>query len=140
MHRARLALVLLAATAACDGDAELTIDTTYSQMPALPIPDTGMLSSTIEVAATGNVMQATVEVIVEHARPADLTLVVMSPAGTTAEIGGRIAEGSDQYRYAIPLLAFQGEAANGTWTLTVTDGAAQESGTLLAWAVELPGV
>lgn len=140
MRRLFLAAALALVTTGCPGDAELTIDTTYSDTTAAAIPDNSSLDRTITVAATGNVMQATVEAIVEHPRPDDLTLTIRSPTGTTAQIGGRIAEGSDQYRYAIPLLAFQGEAANGTWTLTVADGAAGETGTLLGWAVELPGL
>ncbi len=140
MRRLLLLAALAFATTGCPGDAELTIDTTYSDTTAVAIPDNSAVDRTLTVGATGNVMQATVEAIVEHPRPGDLTLTLTSPMGTAAEIGGRIAEGSDQYRYAIPLLAMQGEAVNGTWTLTIADGAAGESGTLLGWAIELPGL
>ena len=47
------------------------------------------------------------------------------------------ASNSGSYRPALPLSALAGDAANGNWTLTITDNTAGNSGRLTAWGLDL---
>jgi subtilisin-like proprotein convertase family protein len=133
-------IVLLAILPGCGDPAppELLVRTPFFDRAETAIPVGRPLERRLDVAGAGTVRQATAEAILRHPAPADLTVAVTSPAGTRVALGGWIAEGNDYLRYAVPLLAAQGEPASGPWRLTVTDAGSRGPGTLIIWAVELP--
>lgn len=113
----------------------LLILTTKGDRPEITIPDGGTVERVLNLEANGNILRATAEVIVQHPRPEDLTVTITSPEGTDVELGGRLAENCDYYRYAVPLLALQDEPATGRWRLTVRDDIAGEEGLLVTWGI-----
>lgn len=97
---------------------------------------------------------------VTHTYIGDLEIRLTSPAGTSVLLVNRACDSSDNfsnitlddsainrigiscppasggtYRPSNPLFAFNGQNAGGTWTLTVRDTAAQDTGTLTAWGL-----
>lgn len=131
-----LALLLVA----CGGDPpDLLVITPFVDRAEVVIPAGAPLERALEVTGAATVMQSTAEVILQHPAPGDLTVTVTSAEGTAVELGGSIAEGDDYYRYAVPLLAAQGEAAAGTWRLKIVDAGSRGPGTLWVWAVALGG-
>lgn len=132
--------VLTLGIAGCvGGPPELLVITPFEDRADVEIPASAMLERNLDVTPSVDVMQATAEVILQHPVPDDLTVTVTSAAGTLVVLGGRIAEGDDYYRFAVPLLAAQGEPAAGTWKLTIVDAGARGPGTLVVWAVALGG-
>lgn len=123
--------------AACGGDLELKIDTPWIDEAAAAIPAGGTLTRDLDVGAEGPVMQGTAEAILQHPAPDDLRVTLRSAAGTEVELGGRIAEGDDEYRYAVPLLGVQGEEGRGTWRLVIDATAAGAPGSLQVWGVQV---
>ena len=114
---------------------ELMVNTPFVDRAGVALADPGRVDRTLQVTASGTIVRATAEAIVRHPRPTDLRVALTSPAGTEVELGGRLAEGNDYYRYAIPLLALQGESASGRWLLSITDSSAGQAGTIVVWAL-----
>lgn len=129
--------VLLGLLTACGGRPELSLDGPLVDEPDAAIIAGTTLERSIEVEAGAMVTQGTVEVILNHPQPDTLGITLVSAQGTRVAIEPRIAEGADDYRYAIPLLALQGEPMLGTWRLVVDASAATDDGTLYGWALDL---
>lgn len=133
----RLATIAVAATlfrCSCS-EPTLSIGATASDRADIPLVDNGSSERSLMVRDSGRLVRATVEVVVEHARPEELELMLTSPSGTNLALEGRLAEGCNFYRFAIPLIALQGEEAQGTWRLRVIDGKPGTLGRLLAWGL-----
>ena len=108
----------------------------YSNNSPMAIPDndsTGV-SSTIEVAEGGAISGLTVDVDITHTYRGDLT-VELSKGGTTVVLHAREGAGEDDLVKSYDVADFDGEDAAGTWTLTVRDSAAQDTGTLDGWSL-----
>lgn len=130
-----------------------------------PIPDLGTATSTLNVSRPGQIQDLDLTGLnISHTWIGDLRVSLTSPAGTTVVLidqvcnNGRYgnfnnislddsasqsigavcppATGS-AYRPDNPLSAFTGQSANGTWTLTVEDLQAGDSGTLNAWGLRI---
>lgn len=139
---------------------------TYTQSVAQPIPDVSTITSTITVSgATGVVWDVDLLTSITHTWNADLSIWLTSPAGTRVVIstwnGGGAANVFNGTRWddsastavtmasfysyvvASPLIPeqalspFIGENPNGTWTLTISDQAARDTGTLRTWSLVL---
>lgn len=122
---------------ACSGPPELLVDTPFVDRADLEF-DGGRLERTLDITG-GAVMQGTAEVILQHRAPEDLTVTVVTPASTRIVLGGRIAEGGDDHRYAVPLLDAQGEPSAGAWRLEIVDAGTSGPGRLYVWAVDIGG-
>ena len=149
-----------------DASAALRAAQTWSNMPtqktasadaALPsplaIPDNAAaLTSTLTLAGSGISKLEFVDVNVtsDHAEVGDLEIILTSPAGTPSTLsvvhdckntsGDSSPCGnplSDGVRFGVVRL--MGEAADGNWTLSVRDGRAGSSGSLLAWNIKVYG-
>lgn len=122
-------------------------------------------SSTITVPAGPNVRSLAVTGIrIAHTFPGDLAVALRSPAGTTVSLINRVCGGDDwtsantgfslvagaanpigsvcppgaeTYAPAGDLGAFTGQSSSGNWTLTVSDLASADSGTLEGWSLQL---
>ena len=135
----------------------------------IPDGDANGLSDTLTVSGSSitAISRMTVEVYVRHGQPQELAFVLVSPAGTEVQLvekgttdpsgaperyegvvyddfalareAGFLGEGSFTRRPKRPLHLVTGEAANGTWTLRVTDAVVanlgDDTGELIGWGL-----
>ncbi|HEY4376809.1 MAG TPA: Ig-like domain-containing protein, partial [Acidimicrobiales bacterium] len=100
----------------------------------------------------------------DHTFAGDLTATLTSPSGTVVTLFSETGAGGNNFCQTVlsddattsiqgqpasaapftgtfkpeePLSAFQGEPADGTWTLTVTDGAVQDTGNIRAFSLHI---
>ena len=71
-----------------------------------------------------------------HTYIGDLVVSLVAPDGSTYVLHNRSGGSADNINttYTVNL---SGEARNGTWTLRVTDNAAQDTGYLNSWTLTL---
>jgi len=124
-------------------------------------PDGGSVTtSTINVTNVGVLSDVNVtDLVGTHTWMADLTFTLTSPQGTTITIMSSSCGSSDDFNISLDdeaapgawpcgpagqggtyqpsqaLSAFDGENANGTWTLSITDGANADGGQLNGWGL-----
>ena len=121
------------------------------------------ITSTMDVAAGGIISDLNViNLEGTHSWIADLTFTLESPAGTSVVLIAEACDDEDNfdinfddqssgmipcpyadggtYPPAGSLAAFNGENPQGTWTLTVDDGANQDGGNLNNWGLEICSV
>ena len=135
--------------------------TSSTANPALAIPDdnpTGA-SSTTTFAGPGIVFDVNATVNITHSYDGDLTATLSAPDGTSVLLFGNVGDLNDNFvnttlddeaataiaagtapftgsfRPAFPLSAMDGKTLAGTWTLTVVDTSAEDTGTLNSWTV-----
>lgn len=123
-----------AMTPACSGTGTAH---TYSQTPAVAIPDNAPAgaTSTLQVSDAGTLTDVKLTVDITHTYRGDLK-VTLSHAGTDTLVFDRVGGSADnlQQTFAVPALA--GKALAGAWTLKVVDTASQDVGTLNSWTLE----
>src|SRR5262249_44893711 len=132
--------------------------------PGAPQQTTGTTNSTLLVggySANDGLVHVAITLNITHTYDADLTLQLISPAGTVVtlaqNLGGSgrnytnttfhekaatsIAAGTPPFtgtfRPQNPLSRFNSENPNGTWTLRVTDSGLRDVGTLVNWSLQL---
>jgi subtilisin-like proprotein convertase family protein len=106
--------------------------------PMLPIPDnsTTGASSTIAVAGAGGISSLAVTVDVQHTYRGDLRLELVH-GGRTVTLLDRQGAGEDDVRQTFSVADFNAMDAAGDWTLRVVDTAAQDTGTLRSWSIQI---
>ncbi|MCR9200498.1 MAG: proprotein convertase P-domain-containing protein [Planctomycetaceae bacterium] len=129
-----------------------------------PITDNGVTTSTIEIPAQrSSITDLNVTLNIEHANPADLTAVLISPAGTrvplftnptitgtsltettfddeasrSLENDSSVAPYTGIYRPQGSLSDFDEQNPSGQWTLELTDNATGNTGVLLDWSLDI---
>ena len=134
---------------------------TNSTSPSIAIPDNDPngITSSINVSQNVTISDVNVDLDISHTYISDLRIKLTSPQGTTVTIFDRACGGQDNlnvtfddespamnctqmnagnsYAPSNPLSAFDGENSQGTWTLTVSDHANQDTGTLNSWGLEI---
>ena len=113
--------------------------------PGTAIADNAEIVSEITVpAATGNVGDVFgIDVDIAHTYIGDLTVTLVSPAGTSVILHKRTGSSTDNIRTTYPqltapaasLTALRGQPLSGAWKLRVADGASGDQGTLTRWAI-----
>ena len=122
---------------------------------------TPTVTSTLTVASTDIISDVNVVTLQgTHSYISDLTFTLTSPNGTSVVLIDQICNSEDDFDVALddaasagglpcppvggglyqpntPLSAFNGETANGTWTLTVEDAFNLDGGSLDAWAIQI---
>src|SRR5262249_16987288 len=138
--------------------------TTTFNAPGTPVtlPDQATTTSTLTVSGqSGVVTDVNVKLDISHPSDSDLQAYLTSPAGTKvtlfANIGGMgqnftstvlddeaavsIANGTAPFTGSFQpqglLGSIDGQTPNGTWTLTISDTAPLDSGTLNSWSIML---
>ena len=119
---------------------------------ALPdAPDSGAPIAVSDVAAVAGCDIASIEFVelrlsATHTYSGDLRVRLTSPAGQVSELATEricAGEGSDPCGafagWTFGSMRHLGEAANGNWTLTVTDMAPLDSGRLDRWSLRIHG-
>lgn len=165
MHRVALILPLALALFALSATAPAATHTYSSGQLHAAIPDDGTLVKSIQVPDRGPLSFVAVGVRIKHPRDSDLTLTLVSPAGTeiplsTHKGGTSAGAGSGcsenmtwfeddgdpsstlsgplgEVRPDQPLAALYGQEARGRWSLRIADDKAGAAGTLLCWQLEL---
>ena len=126
------------------------------------IADLVTVTSNLSVAGTGTLTDVNVRNLrIAHTYDSDLNVYLVSPAGTQVELFTAVGGGGNDFMNtwlddaapqaiangAAPftglykpeglLSAFNGQNRNGTWQLRITDTAADDTGQLTAWSLEL---
>lgn len=105
-----------------------------------PIPDNtpAGITSEIYVGDSAEISTVTVSVDITHTWQGDLIVDLTSPEGTTVRLHNRTGGSADNLieTYA-GLVNFAGEASIGTWSLTVSDNAGQDTGQLNEWCINM---
>lgn len=123
----------------------------------------GSVSSTLTVSGfTGVLTDVNATLNLTHTFDSDLIVKLKSPAGTEVTLINRVGNDGDNFSNTTldddfsfnpigsgsapfsstfspssPLSAFNGENPNGVWTLTITDNASNDTGTLNSWSLKL---
>ncbi len=127
----------------------------------VPIPDLSTITSTITIPGAGIISDVNVKNLgVTHTWIDDLIIDLTSPGGTTVRLMNRPCAGEDNilinfddqavtatfpcpptnngtYIPFAALSAFIGQQVAGTWTLTISDNAGQDLGTLNSWSLDI---
>jgi subtilisin-like proprotein convertase family protein len=116
-----------------------------SAQPGLAIPDNSPVgvTSTLDVADSRAIERLTVNVNIAHPSRGDLQIVLIAPDGTDVVLQNPSSDSAPftQVTYGVDadpaerLDIVRGRAANGRWTLRVTDFHPQNAGTLLSWSL-----
>ncbi|MBX3275146.1 MAG: proprotein convertase P-domain-containing protein [Sandaracinaceae bacterium] len=106
---------------------------TYEGETGRAIPDAGSLESRIEVTDAGQLQSLHVDVEITHSFPYELTLRLRGPSGREFVLLTEDPSSTSRIERSFEVPGFVGEDLRGTWTLTVTDGASGDTGTLDAW-------
>ena len=117
-------------------------DFPYSNTAPVDIPDNDSegVSSTIEVADDLQVFGMTASVDISHTWIGDLRVTLTSPQGTEVVLHDRAGGAADDLVANFPTSSFNGEMAQGTWTLNVSDNAGADTGTLNNWGMTISGI
>ena len=109
---------------------------------AIPDNDGGGAEQSLAVAGmsdTANIEAVILEVRIDHPFPHDVGIELTSPAGTRSVVNPVYNDVLALDRTGAPLTwrllsnAFYGEGLNGDWTISLFDGAEEDTGTLNRW-------
>ncbi len=115
--------------------------------PGTIIPDMtpAGITSTINITRSCVLADVNVDVAITHAWVGDLIVQLRSPANTTLDLHNRSGGSANNIagNYDLTLVpdgaagmnVFNGQAANGSWRLSVSDRESPDQGTLDCWAV-----
>jgi len=111
--------------------------------PAIPIADNATITDVINVGAAGTVSDVAVYLDVTHTWRGDLYVTLTAPSGTEVVLHNRTGSSADDILGWYPtdltpdgdLGVMTGEEMYGDWTLSVTDNASGDQGTLNEWCV-----
>lgn len=144
------------------GAAQTTANFASTDVPKTIATVPVSVPSTLTIAGVGVISDVNVVGIdITHSYVGDLTLTLQSPSGTVVTImnvgcgtdnnininlddeaagtwgcaGGGPVGGGGTFQPSNPLSAFDGEDANGVWTLTVIDGFNLDGGSLNGWGL-----
>ena len=117
-------------------------DFTYEKDVNADIPDNdaGGLTSVITITDDITIFGSSTYLNITHTWIGDLLVNLTSPAGTTATLHNLAGGGVDNIDQSFASGAFNGEAATGDWTLSVSDNAAIDTGSLNNWAMTFTGL
>jgi subtilisin-like proprotein convertase family protein len=103
----------------------------------IPDDDEAGVSSTIEVVSGGDIEAVVVDVDIRHTYRGDLAIDLIHPDGQSERLLEPTMDSGDDLVRSFATHAFDGKPAAGTWTLVVSDHAAQDTGTLESWTLKL---
>ncbi|MCC6874511.1 MAG: proprotein convertase P-domain-containing protein [Sandaracinaceae bacterium] len=103
---------------------------------AIPDNNTTGASSTITIAEAGTISSLAVSLDIEHTYVGDLR-VELTHGGTTTTLIDRQGGSADNMQRTFDVADFNGADAAGDWVLRVVDTAAQDTGTLRSWRVDI---
>jgi subtilisin family serine protease/subtilisin-like proprotein convertase family protein len=114
----------------------------YSNTNTIEIPDndpTGV-TSVITIPDEITIFGSDTLIDITHTYIGDLVVTLTSPTGTTATLHNKAGGSADDINKSFASNAFNGEVAQGDWTLKVVDTYADDIGKLNQWALTLTGI
>ena len=138
-------------TATVDMVLTATLEYDACSQPGLAIPDntpagvSDVITVDLGFGGTTSVSEIEVFVDVTHTWQGDLYVDLTSPAGTTVRLHNRTGSSADNIYGWYPgdlepsgdLGLFAGETTDGDWTLTISDNAGADTGTLNEWCIHM---
>ncbi len=119
----------------CDGsEPEEGVRFANETVVSIPDNDPDGVVSTIEVDRDLTIGSLRLELDITHTWVGDL-VVTISHDGRDQVVWSREGGSDDDIRQTFEIRGFEGSNARGTWTLTVVDRAARDTGTLNSWAI-----
>jgi len=120
----------------------VSVGTTFTA-GSLPknVPDRGSVTSTLTVSGQPNSLALNSIVLklnVSHTYVGDLIIKLQPPKGKALTLWNRTGKGQNNVVLNQSLTSSSSINPNGTWTLTVQDKAADDTGTLNSWSLEFP--
>lgn len=112
----------------------------YAFTTATPIPDNAPagVTSALTVTTGGTISSLAVTVDIEHSYRGDLSVrLVRQEDGVSALLTDRSGGSADNIQQTFTVADFNGTDAAGTWQLVVVDHAAQDTGTLRSWSLDI---
>lgn len=140
----RYAACLTASSACGSTAAQCDAEVLSADVPK-PVLDNQTITSKLVIDSLANVGDMRVRVDVKHTFRGDVRLTLISPSGTRVllkQTDGNSADdivgtyGAD-LKSAQPLTLFEGEPADGTWTLEAFDAFPGDTGRIAAWGLAL---
>lgn len=136
-----------AAVALADGWTNLVAaqtDSTSAPNLGLSIPDNNSTGVSYDLILDGTNLRCehlTLTVSATHSYRGDLAITLTSPNGTESQLAEtRGSDDANNYAgWTFSTVRHWGEDSNGTWTVTVVDGAAEDTGTLTSLALTAHG-
>ncbi len=126
--------------------ANMTTLSTATSYPALAIPETGTVTTTMAVAQSVSIEHILVTLDIAHSWAGDLIVTLISPEGTESILADHVSNGSFKGIYGVAGIDFEfmsnaswGENSLGTWTLKIEDIASGDSGLLNSWGLSFMG-
>lgn len=118
------------------------------------------VTSATAISQEGAIQKVSVNLTMSHTWIGDITATITSPQGTTVELFSQVCDDLDNVDATFddsgnalmcgtnpaigglllpnePLSAFNGELAQGVWTLTVSDNFNQDGGVINAWSLDV---
>ncbi|MBM7073950.1 S8 family serine peptidase [Shewanella sp. 202IG2-18] len=116
-------------------------DFDYSNTDSMDIPDNDAegITSTIEIADDLQVFGVQAHVDITHTWRGDLRVALTSPTGTEVVLHNGEGSSADDLVMSYSLTDFNTEMAMGAWTLSVSDNASLDTGTLNSWGLTISG-
>ncbi|WP_168210441.1 proprotein convertase P-domain-containing protein [Persicimonas caeni] len=115
--------------------------------PGIAVTSNNTVTDTMTVSGCANIASLRVYVLIPHTYIGDLLVTLESPSGTSVTLHDETGYGDDDIIGWYPtdltvdgpgaLSDFAGEDANGDWTLSITDNAGGDDGSLVHWALDL---
>jgi subtilisin-like proprotein convertase family protein/C1A family cysteine protease len=120
----------------CEGAAEAR---RYEATPAASIPDNNAsgVSSDIVITDTGTIGTLRASVAITHSFPGDLTIRLSRVGGREFVLLREALVDGPSFERTFVVDGFIGDSLDGTWRLTVVDGAANDLGTLDRWSLDI---
>jgi len=104
------------------------------------IPDQGSISNAITISRIGTIKDIKVSANITHPYIGDISLKITAPSGKEVLLRDKEGGSADNLNNTFSgdlLASLIGESAKGDWTLTATDNATKDNGTLDAWGLEV---
>ncbi len=130
----------LSLTRCAGGDCEsmpTMLTGTNDTLVVIPDNDSTGITSDIDVTGAGTIATLRVTVNLTHSFIGDLTIGVSKDGGTEATLLSEELVEDTMLVRTFTVEDFNGDAAAGTYSLHIVDGAARDEGTLNSWSVEI---
>ena len=126
--------------------ANMTTVSSALASPALAIPATGTVTTTINMAQNVSIEKVLIDLDISHSKAGDLVVTLISPTGTESVLVNHPGNGSFTSIYGVTGIDFvtstnadRGEGSAGTWTLRIEDTVAGNAGILNNWQLTFMG-
>ena len=110
----------------------------YSEDTPKAIPDNGSVRSVINAENVGVIENLKLSLDISHSYRGDLK-VILTRQGSSVEfiVHNRTGRGADDLILTdFPIDVFNGQNGEGEWTLTISDNARWDTGTLNSWSID----